>query len=240
MNYSLYYGNWHIDSLDHFENMAKWQIELLNPYIPSDKTAKVLDIGCGYGFSLYAMEKLGFRDLTGIEISAEQAAVASKYFNNIILSNDTIDTLNGLKVKYDFVILFDVLEHIPVDKQISFIQSIFNVMSNDSSLIITTPNANSILSSRWRYNDFTHFSSFTEHSLKFILENARFNIVELESKKGLTNFPKAFWRKGYKSSLRKWLIRYFWLQVFKAEQSNEDISAISFELNLLAVAKKRL
>ena len=107
--------------------------------------------------------------------------------------------------------------------------------------MLTVPNANSILASRWLYNDYTHYSSFTEHSLAFVLKNACFANIWLDNAKGVGPFPKwALRKRRHWGLLRKWLVRWCWLQVFKAEQGYEPIENICFELNITAVATKDL
>jgi 2-polyprenyl-3-methyl-5-hydroxy-6-metoxy-1,4-benzoquinol methylase len=238
IDYSLYYKNWHNDSDEHFNRVANQHKDLLKPYVPQDKKSKILDIGCGFGFALKAMQDLGYEDITGIEVSPEQSAIASKRFNKILYTEDTISTLKSFDEKFDFVILMDVLEHVPVDIQIVLINAIFNIMNDGGKLFITVPNANSILSSRWRYNDYTHYSSFTEHSIKFILNNSGFFKIYHDNEKGVSKFPYKVWRHGYIGELRKYIVRIFWLNVFKAEVSFENLNLISFELNLKVVAEK--
>jgi hypothetical protein len=105
-------------------------------------------------------------------------------------------------------------------------------------LLLTVPNANAILSARWRYIDYTHFSSFTEYSLLFVLLNAGFSKPWIDNNKGIGRFPRRIWRRSSWVAMRKWIVRWCWLQVFKAEQGGEPIDNICFDLNLTAVAKK--
>jgi SAM-dependent methyltransferase len=60
MDYSIYYARFHPDSEAHFDWMAEYMKGMLSPLLPSDLSASVLDIGCGYGFALRALQKLEF------------------------------------------------------------------------------------------------------------------------------------------------------------------------------------
>lgn len=238
INYSIHYENWHNTTSIHAEEMANNLVPILEPHLPSNINAKILDIGCGYGFAMKALQRLGFQKILGLEISVEQAEIAKGFGFDVIVVNDTIEHLKKCEMKFDFIILFDVLEHIQVNLQIEFLKSIYDVLNPEGKLILTTPNANSILSCRWRYIDYTHFSSFTEHSLNFVLRNAGFQNIWIDNKKGIGNFPKGILKKGYKQRLRKWIVRFFWRQVFLAEIPMENHDKISFELNLTAVTQK--
>ena len=101
------------------------------------------------------------------------------------------------------------------------------------------PNANSIVSSRWRYNDYTQFTSFTEHSLYFVLKNAGLDEIHTQNEKGLGKLYFRFWKKSGWKKFRKRFIRWCWLQVFQSELAHENIKNISFELNLISEAIKK-
>jgi 2-polyprenyl-3-methyl-5-hydroxy-6-metoxy-1,4-benzoquinol methylase len=237
INYKIQYEFWHSESNSHEIKMINWQKRMLENVVPNNRESKILDIGCGFGYSLSAMRELGFNDLTGIEISEEQASVAKKKFSNIIISDNTIEVLNSIENKYSFVILFDVLEHIEVSKQIDFLKSIKGVLADGGQLYISTPNANSIIASRWRYNDYTHYCSFTEHSLNFVLLNAGFKNIEYKSTIGPGVFPKRFWTRRFLHNLKKWIIRYLWYHIFLVEIDSPEVKKISFDLNLIVLAK---
>ena len=238
-DYSIYYKRFHDENnQQHASNMASWMTNIIKPHLNLQQSASILDIGCGFGFSLMALKNLGYTNLTGIEISKEQSDIAKENGFNVILTSDTIKWLTEHPASFDFIILFDVLEHIAVENQIDLLRGIFNALKSKGKLLLTVPNANAILNGRWRYNDYTHYSSFTEHSLYFVLKNAQFENIWIDSTKGIGKFPKRIWNKKNWLNIRKWLVRWFWLQVYKAELPWEKIEDISFELNLTATAYK--
>ena len=72
-DYSIYYGRFHDDSDKHAEEAAVWIRKILEPHMPADQSLPVIDVGCGYGFALRAMRNMGFKNVMGLEVSAEQA-----------------------------------------------------------------------------------------------------------------------------------------------------------------------
>ena len=138
--------------------------------------------------------------------------------------------------QFGIVILFDVLEHVAVASQIALLRQIKECLCSRGRVLIQVPNANSILAARWRYNDFTHHSSFTEHSLHFALRNAGFDDIKIDANKGIGRLPKTLWRSQSRQAFRKYLVRWLWWQIYKTELSWEPLDNISFEPNLRATA----
>jgi len=237
-DYSIYYRRFHDDSEEHAEAMARHMSSIIAADLPDDRGCAVLDVGCGFGFALRALQSLGFRDIQGIERSPEQALVCESAGLPVKVCDDSTAWLMSHPSAFDCVLLLDVLEHVPRAQQIALLRAIHCSLRPGGRLIVTTPNANSILASRWLYNDYTHHSNFTEHSLHFVLANACFESIRLDNSKGIGRFPRRLWRKSSWASARKWIVRWCWLQVFKAEMPWENIDEISFELNLKAVAFK--
>lgn len=238
VDYSIHYSRFHDDTEEHAELMAESLQLMLRDYVPKDCGASILDIGCGFGFALRALRRLGFKQLVGLEISTQQAERCRKAGFEVVVTDNTNQWLYNNAEKFSFIILLDVLEHLPVESQIPFARAVCAALKPGGKVLLTVPNANAILSSRWRYIDFTHCSSFTEHSLYFVLKNAGFTYINVDSSKGVGRFPKRLWQRGAWSAVRKWVVRWCWLQVHKAEIPWEKLDQISFELNLKATATK--
>jgi SAM-dependent methyltransferase len=237
-DYSLYYGRYHDTSEAHAQDVAHWLADIIRPNLPAKRDIQVLDVGCGYGFALRAMRDLGFANLMGLEASPQQAARSIDAGFQVEVAGNSTDWLRQHPAQFGLVLLFDVLEHIPVVEQICFAEAIYRCLEPGGRLLLTVPNANALLASRWRYNDYTHYSSFTEYSLDFVLRNAGFTDIRINNSKGIGRFPRRIWRRSSWPALRKWLVRWCWLQVFQAEVPWEKVENISFELNLTALAVK--
>lgn len=239
-DYSLHYRRFHDDSEAHARNMAAGFIETLAPFLPTDPTAPIVDVGCGFGFALRAMRELGYSNILGVETSPQQAEQSRKAGFKVHLVEDSAKWLTEIHGKFAFALLLDVIEHITPADQISFLAKLRQSLRADGRLLLTTPNANSPLASRWRYIDHTHYTSFTEHSLYYILANAGFHSITIANGHGIGRMPRRLWRRDIRHAWRKWFIRWCWLQVFKAELPWEDHDRISFELNLRALASTTL
>jgi len=238
IDYSIHYSRFHDDSDAHAETMAGGLRNLLASHLPGKRDSAILDVGCGYGFALRALRGLGYTALKGLEISPQQAERGRGTGFDVEIVVDTATWLHAHPSCYDCVLLLDVLEHVPMAAQIDLLHAILVALKPGGRIVLTTPNANSILASRWRYIDYTHHGSFTEHSLYFVLKNAGFESIMIDASKGIGRMPRRLWRRDMRLAWRKWFVRWCWLQVHKAEIPWEKIEHISFELNLLAVAEK--
>lgn len=195
-DYSIYYSRFHDDSESHAKQMAEALVSILEPHAPDDRSTRVVDIGCGYGFALRALRKLGFNNLHGVEVSPDQARRSRQAGFEVSLVDDTVKWLNEQPGRFGFAVLLDVLEHVPVPVQIEFMQAVHRSLNASGKLVLTVPNANAILFGRWRYNDHTHYSSFTEHSLYYVLRNAGFESIQIDASKGIGRFPLRLWKRS--------------------------------------------
>lgn len=235
-DYSIYYSRFSSEDEESIRNSISSAASAISAYLPQDKESRILDVGCGWGFALLAAKHLGYKNVQGIEVSAHQAERAIRAGLNVSIVNDSTKWLDGHRDAFDHILLLDVLEHIPVADQIPMLRSIFKALKPGGSLHVKVPNANAMLAMRWRYNDFTHHSSFTEHSLYFVLKNACFESIEIDN----TKVPPLQLKPSREGlvGLRRWFIRWCWLQVVKCELGSQQAKDISFELNLVALARK--
>lgn len=76
-------------------------------------TSSILVVGCGTGRGLYGLKKLGFTDLTGVDISPDMIKEAKKLIKGVRFYCSDINTFRNSK-KFDAVIYFsNILEQIP-------------------------------------------------------------------------------------------------------------------------------
>jgi SAM-dependent methyltransferase len=99
----------------------------------------------------------------------------------------------------DVIILHQVLEHIERDEIIPTLENLFSLLKPGGFMSVAVPNASSILGGFSFAIDFTHLISFSEYSLRQVLELASFERVEI-----VQHPPKLFFsaRKPQRSALR--------------------------------------
>jgi SAM-dependent methyltransferase len=240
IDYSIYYRRWNSGSLDELKQGSKvydrWIGELIKAHSPD---LKVLDYGAGFGSLVYYL-KAYFHDVCGVDASEEQVAVAQQ--NGLPVELVTVDNFTAWcgdhSETFDIIFLFDVLEHVPVSEQVRFMRTLHGILKRNGFIYIKVPNANSLLASRWRYNDWTHHSSFTECSLDFVCLNAGFEDMRYMSDDSSMT-PRYWWvpRWGLRRYYLKRIGRALWKAYLKAELGAQADS-IFIGYNLFARARK--
>lgn len=212
---------------------------LLQPHLPENKNSAVQDVGCGMGFAMEALLKLGYRRVEGFDTDKNQVALAQKAGLAVRHIEDSVSFLRAQAKSNDLVLCLDVLEHVPKCDQLAFASAIRQTLHPGGQAIFSVPNASSALASRWRYNDWTHETSFTEHSIDFLLFNAGFSRIRVFPYEFVVR-PRWVWVPR-KSTLLWALLRMYrmWRRgEMIAELGPEQGRAIPLSLNLLVVADR--
>ena len=132
------YGEWYYDCL------------------PTDKKAKILDIGCGDGKFLFFLHKKGYTEIEGLELSPQQANEAKKHVEcPIHVVEDTTSFLLDHPSIYQMVSMNDVLEHVPKNETVSLLRAVLKALQPGGSLVVNVPQVSGFTSIFCRYNDFT-------------------------------------------------------------------------------------
>ena len=238
-NYTQYYLKWHKDTDAHRNGLRTFYHRLIGPYLPKDPSASILDVGCGMGFALHYLRLQGYVNIAGIDTDSGQVKLASQNSLPVTLVTDSVAFLKKSPTKIDFLLCLDVLEHLPKSLHLDFLSSIYQALKPKGRLILSVPNANSSIAARWRYNDWTHETSFTEHSLDFVLSNAGFQRITIQ--------PAEFVLRPRLSFLPISGSRHWWAFCFfrlfrrlemMAELGPEQGRKIPLSLNLMAIADK--
>ena len=207
----------------------------LKKRLPADKSAAILDIGCGFGQLISALTKEGFTDVEGVDISKEAIeSCTSRQLNVVGVSDITDFCLNAVR-KYDFIIMSHVLEHIEKPAIIETLKLIRQcLLKPGSSLAVMVPNAQSNTGSYWAYEDFTHHTIFTAGSLDFVLKSAGFESIEfldpdgLEGSRLIVRWVKNILLTVYKTN------KMFWNLVTNSSFHRPSPQIFTFELKVIA------
>ena len=146
------------------------------PWLPGDKTARILDFGCGWGHQLLSLWCTGYCNLEGVELVPAQAEIANEMAKGRvkIICMDGREYLDNRHNVYDLIILNDVLEHISYEDAIPLLKQLHSALVDGGTLVIRVINASSILSTYSLYLDVTHKTLYTEYSLMQLLDQTGF------------------------------------------------------------------
>lgn len=138
--------------------------------LPSEKEARILEVGCGYGKNIVAIKSLGYTDVTGVDISAEQVNIAHHHLNLhdcVYLSNVHVFFANK-PGRYDLIILIDILEHLSLDDLLLTLSQCYASLNHGGRILIQVPNGLAPLNP-FVWGDLTHLRAFTLSSLRQLL-----------------------------------------------------------------------
>jgi cyclopropane fatty-acyl-phospholipid synthase-like methyltransferase len=239
IDYSRHYRKWHDDTPEHEAAMRAFYERMLGEHLPADRAARILDVGCGMGFALLTLRAMGYTSVSGVEADEAQARASQARGLEVALTSDTVGWLKERRAGYEVLLALDLIEHVPLARQLEFVAAMCGALTPGGRLLCTVPNANSALAARWRYIDWTHHCSFTEHSLDFLLFNAGFTDIRILPTE-FNQRPLRVWLP-VRGARHWWAFRFFrwWRRLeMMAELGPAQGRAVPLSLNLLAVARK--
>lgn len=114
---------------------------LCKNFVPPN--ARILEIGCGTGIITKYLIKLSDK-IVSLDISDKNIEIAKQYVKSEKVNFLILDLLNQEKnyfesIKFDVILIADVLEHLPRTKHLSVFKLIESYLSENGRVIITYP-----------------------------------------------------------------------------------------------------
>lgn len=162
--------------------------------LPADRNARILDVGCGDGGLLAAVEACGYHNAVGIDVSAEQVALARRR-GLCVEQTDALEFLNERTACFDAIMATDVLEHFDRDEVLELLEAIRSGLRPGGIFLCQVPNAVSPFFGNYSYGDFTHRSVFTARSVRQITRSVGFLEPDI--------YPVNPLRHGFVSGIRR-------------------------------------
>jgi len=159
--------------------------------LPQDKNAKIADLACGSGHFLYFLDKEGYKNISGIDISPEQIKAAETKGIKNIKVGDIFGFLPEHKAEFDVIIANDIIEHFLKDEILHFLDLIYGALKPGGIAIISTMNSSSLFGSNVTFIDFTHETGLTPESLKQVMRVCNFEPVVYGEKPVIYGFKSA-------------------------------------------------
>ena len=144
------------------------------------KSGKLFDLGAGWGHFMLAGKELGY-DVYGVEISEQPYLYC---VNDLKLPVDHIDFFEmDESKKFDIITMWDVLEHI--DKANDFLEKCSKLTKPGGYLFLQVPQIDSYFAKRhkdsWKMMGLDHVNYFGKDTIKQILANNGYEVVEIKS-----------------------------------------------------------
>jgi SAM-dependent methyltransferase len=171
---------------------------LIANHIPASRSIRILDLACGAGALLFALGQAGYTNITGVDVSEEQIAVARR----IGISNARCNSLEGFLAEQgagsvDVVTAIDIFEHLSCAELMDVLASIRTVLKPGGRCVAHVPNAGGLFGMQMRFGDITHELAFTSSSASQI-----FRVIGFKTVKCFEDRPQIH---GLKSLVRRLL-----------------------------------
>lgn len=112
------------------------RISYIAKYRNLNQYKTLLDIGCGYGFTVYSATIMGF-DAMGIDIDESALVVGRKALGVDLRFLGAYD-VNSLNKKFDLITSWQVIEHLNNPKKM--VKGVFNQLNNNGLFVAALPN----------------------------------------------------------------------------------------------------
>jgi 2-polyprenyl-3-methyl-5-hydroxy-6-metoxy-1,4-benzoquinol methylase/ribosomal protein S27E len=140
----------------------------------------LLEVGAGFGtFCLELKKRNIFEKVVAVEPTPSLAETCRQKVLEVI--EDVIENISFKEEeKFDVIVSFEVIEHLYCPKD--FIVKCSNLLKNGGLLILTCPNGQGfdfiVLGEKCNNLDYQHLNYFNPKSLKLLLENSGFEVLE--------------------------------------------------------------
>lgn len=176
-------------------------------FLPADRSAVLLDAGCGSGNLVYWMQERGFANAGGVDGSPDQIGAGQGLGVKNLIRADLIAHLRSNPNTFDLIFMRDVLEHIDKPFILETLDVTLQALKPGGRLVVQSPNGASPVVGRVLYGDFTHEIAFTETSLSQLFLLAGY--TDLKFRPFLPYIPAISWRSIFSDVGRKALSRRF-------------------------------
>jgi len=131
---------------------------------------RVLDIGCSSCLFFDYLKQNGINtEAVGFDIDKNKLKVAKK--KNYVC----YDSLKEVKGKFDIITMWEVIEHMPLNGFLDYLEWIRKHLKKEGKLIISTPNILNIFYPFW--SEPTHIKPYSLDSLSRVLKSNGFEII---------------------------------------------------------------
>lgn len=165
---------------------------------------KVLDVGCATGRIAEKLKKEKKCFVVGIEINEAMAKIAEKRCNKVIVANaELLKSIDFPKKYFDIILFADVLEHCRNPGEI--LQNLRKYLSDKGYILISIPNVANweirlkLLLGKFDYKrgtilDDGHLKFFTLDSIKRLIEQSGFKVLEVKTRNAVLKHLGRLWK----------------------------------------------
>lgn len=161
------------------------QIDYFRPFFTGKNC---IDVGCGLGYSIWALEDQGL-DVDGLEPDPKAAEVVNKSIKRGKCYAGFYDKFSSTK-KYDVVWLSHTLEH--VEDPIALLEKCYDVTAENGILCLMIPDCTNPETKKNSMENRYHISHFTSDDIKALVKKTRYEAIKIQSFKRVDKWTIRF------------------------------------------------
>jgi SAM-dependent methyltransferase len=148
-------------------------------YMPINRQASILVVSCGPGYFVDLLAKEGYTNVLGIDSFSEKVRHAQKRNLNCRVER-AFEFLDNVTEPYDVIFCEQELNHLTKDEIVVFLNLCWSKLKPEGTLIVHGLNgANPITGADALAQNFDHFNTFTEYSLRQVLDYCGFYQIKV-------------------------------------------------------------
>jgi len=148
-------------------------------HLPEDKETKILVISCGAGYFVRLLRQEGYADVLGIDSSPEKVAFAAQHGLNCRVES-AFPFFKKNTEQYGLIIAEQELNHLTKTEILTFLELCRDNLRESGMLIVHSLNgANPITGSEALAQNFDHYNTMTEYSLRQVLRYSQFRHITI-------------------------------------------------------------
>jgi SAM-dependent methyltransferase len=166
-------------------------LSAISRWLPAPRDTPLLEVGCGAGNLLAALQQAGYSNVSGIDSEPDLIEHARNVVEAEVSEGSWLSYFQGTGASYGSVIALDVIEHLSPETVEATLRATRSRLRPDGRLILRLPNARCPFVLPTFYGDLTHRLLMAPDLLQHLLRNAGFTgeIVFAETR------PHSLWKR---------------------------------------------
>jgi len=162
-----------------FGSFGKFYRDNYLKHLPGNRDANILVISCGYGYFVHLLKTVGYSSVLGIDSDPAKVRIATGKGLNCKVES-AFAFLENSPGPYDVIIAEQEINHLTKEEIIIFLDLCRENLVKGGILLVHSLNgANPITGSEALAQNFDHYNTLTEYSLRQILEHTGFGDVNV-------------------------------------------------------------
>lgn len=162
-----------------YESFGKFYKRNYLDYIPANKDIRILAISCGPGYFLSLLKSEGYRNVLGIDSDPQKVQYALDRHLNCKAAH-AFDFLTENEEPFDLIFVEQEINHLTKEEILQFLKLCWENLAAKGMVIVHSLNgANPVTGPEALAQNFDHYNTFTEYSLKQILKYSQFSHIQV-------------------------------------------------------------